>query len=136
MKKIYISVPISGRNIEDVESDIIFASAQIEKHGCKAVSPLEVSPNPDASYEEHIGNDITELLRCDAILLLDNWQQSKGCLLENQAALLYGKNQYYGINDFVNKINKKVQRIRLEESTKIEEDEDYEYSYNSGRALD
>ena len=107
MKKIYISVPISGRNIEDVESDIIFASAQIEKHGCKAVSPLEVSPNPDASYEEHIGNDMTELLRCDAILLLDNWQQSKGCLLENQAALLYGKNQYYGIDDFVNKINKK-----------------------------
>ncbi len=44
--RIYISLPISGRDMEDVESAIKSAAAQIEKHGFKAVSPLEVSPRP------------------------------------------------------------------------------------------
>ena len=53
--RIYISLPISGRDMEDVESAIKSAAAQIEKHGFKAVSPLEVSPDPESSYAVHIG---------------------------------------------------------------------------------
>lgn len=65
--RIYISLPISGRDMEDVESAIKSAAAQIEKHGFKAVSPLEVSPDPESSYAVHIGRGITALLECDAV---------------------------------------------------------------------
>lgn len=97
--KIYISLPISGRDIEEVEAGCIFATGVIEKKGHTAVSPLEVSPNPDASYAEHMGNDIAALLECDAVLFLDGWECSKGCQLEHKAAELYGKTIYYKLEE-------------------------------------
>ena len=63
--------------MEDVESAIKSAAAQIEKHGFKAVSPLEVSPDPESSYAVHIGRGITALLECDAVLVLPGWVESK-----------------------------------------------------------
>ena len=39
--KIYISLPITGRDIEEVEADCIFASGVISKKGHTPVSPLE-----------------------------------------------------------------------------------------------
>lgn len=90
--RIYISLPISGRDMEDVESAIKSAAAQIEKHGFKAVSSLEVSPDPESSYAVHIGRGITALLECgDAVLVLPGWVESKGCNLEMEAARIYGK---------------------------------------------
>lgn len=97
--KIYISLPISGRDIEEVEARCIFATGVIEKKGHTAVSPLEVSPDPDASYAEHMGKDITALLECDAVLFLDGWEYSEGCQLENRAAELYGKTIYYKLEE-------------------------------------
>ena len=100
--RIYISLPISGRDIEDVESAIKSAAAQIEKHGFKAVSPLEVSPDPESSYAVHIGRGITELLECDAALVLSGWVESKGCALEMEAARIYDKKilTNYGMLDY------------------------------------
>lgn len=101
-KKIYISLPISGRDIKDVESDIKSAATQIEKHGFKAVSPLEVSPDPEAGYAGHIERGITALLGCDAVLVLPGWVESKGCALEMEAARIYGKKMLtnYGMLDY------------------------------------
>ena len=101
-KKVYISLPISGRDMEAVESDCKSASAQIGKHGFKAVSPLEVSSDPKASYAEHIGRDITALLECDAVLVLPGWVESKGCALEMEATRIYGKKilTNYGMLDY------------------------------------
>lgn len=96
--KIYISLPISGRDIEQVEASCIFAAGVIEKKGHTAVSPLDVSPDPDAPYSVHMGNDIAALLECDAVLFLDGWQESKGCQLEHRAAELYGKIIINGLN--------------------------------------
>lgn len=90
-KKVYISLPITGHNIEDVEKRCKSACELIEQLGFDAVSPLEVSSNPDASYEEHIGRDITALLQCDAVLFLEGWHLSKGCNIEYNTAYIYGK---------------------------------------------
>lgn len=89
--KIYISLPITGRDIEQVEASLIFTSAVIEKKGHTPVSPLDISPDSDATYAEHMGNDIRALLECDAALFLEGWQHSKGCRLEFSAAEIYGK---------------------------------------------
>ena len=69
--KIYISIPITGQDIEQVEARLIFAKAVLERKGHTPVSPLDVSDNPDASYAEHMGRDISALLdagmRCRAV---------------------------------------------------------------------
>ena len=89
--KVYISLPITGHDIEQVEASCIYASAVLRKKGHTPVSPLDVSPDPDASYAEHTGRDIAALLTCDAVLFLDGWTASNGCSLEFAAAKIYGK---------------------------------------------
>ena len=100
--KIYISLPITGRDFEDVETDSIFASGVIQAKGHTPVSPLEVSPDPDATYAEHIGTDITALLACDAVVFLDGYEYSKGCRLEYEAAVIYGKEMYFDLDEIKN----------------------------------
>lgn len=89
--KIYISLPITGHDIEEVEARCIFAKAVLEKKGHTPVSPLDVSTDPDATYAEHMGRDIAALLECDAVLFLEGYENSKGCRLEHAAAEIYGK---------------------------------------------
>ena len=44
--KVYISLPITGHDIEEVESSCIFAKSVLKKKGHTPVSPLDVSDNP------------------------------------------------------------------------------------------
>lgn len=97
--KIYISLPITGRNFEDVESSVIFANGVIEKSGHKAISPIGIEHKDPEDYEAVIGTDITALLCCDAILLLPGWEKSKGCRLEYNCALIYGKQVFYSLEE-------------------------------------
>ena len=69
--KIYISLPITGHDIEEVEASCIYASGVIQAKGHTPVSPLDISPDPDATYSEHMGNDIEALLNCDAVLFME-----------------------------------------------------------------
>lgn len=94
--KIYISLPITGQDIEAVEASIIFAKAVIEKKGYTPVSPLDQDTTQD--YATLMGNDIRELLQCDAVLFLDRWRENKGCRLENTAATIYGKERFYSLD--------------------------------------
>lgn len=99
--KIYISLPIAGHDIEEVEASCIYASGVIQAKGHTPVSPLEVSPDP-ATYAEHIGTDITALLVCEAVLFLPGYQKSKGCRLEYEAAVIYGKEMYFDLDEIKN----------------------------------
>lgn len=100
--KIYISLPITGQDIEEVEASCIYASGVIQAKGHTPVSPLDVSPDPDATYAEHMGNDIEALLYCDAVLFLDGWRTSKGCRLEHEAAIIYDKVAFYSLDRIPN----------------------------------
>ena len=88
-KKAYISLPITGCDIEEVEATCIFVSAVLEDKGYIPVSPLDVSPDPDSTYAEHMGRDIQALLECDAVYFC------KGCMLEYEAARIYGKQMMF-----------------------------------------
>ena len=52
--------------MDEVRNESEKAKATIEELGHVPVSPLDVSPNPDAPYSEHIGKDISALLECEA----------------------------------------------------------------------
>ena len=100
--KVYISLPITGNDIEEVEANCIYASGVIQRKGHTPVSPFEVSSDPDATYAEHIGTDITALLACDAVVFLDGYEYSKGCRLEYEAAVIYGKEMYFDLDEIKN----------------------------------
>jgi hypothetical protein len=58
------------------------AASKLRAVGIDAVNPAEINPNPNATWSECMRADIRELVTCDAIVLLDGWQKSRGASLE------------------------------------------------------
>lgn len=89
--KMYLSFPITGRNIQDVK---VYAKRVkqiwVEK-GYDVITPFEVAPVEGMSYAYYMGRDVEALLGCDGIILCHDWFNSKGCRLEYNVAEIYGK---------------------------------------------
>ena len=70
MMKIYISLPITGHDIEEVEASCIYASGVIQAKGHIPVSPFDISPDPDA-HALHMFSDreggLTDEQFCDEV---------------------------------------------------------------------
>ena len=99
-KRIYISIPISGHDLEEVKAKArgirerllwdVFELKKGQNHP-DVITPFDVCPEPDKSYSYYMGKDIEALLECDAIFLCKGWQNSKGCMAEFEVAKIYGK---------------------------------------------
>lgn len=95
--KIYISIPISGRPIQDAKYHAESIRERLMLHGHECVTPFEVSPDPDKPYAYHIGRDIEALLADDvkAVVFGNGFHDSQGCRLEHAAAEIYHKRIVY-----------------------------------------
>lgn len=80
--KIYISGKITGLPINDVLSTFRAAEAKIRKFNFTPVSPLDNGLPFEAEWADQMGRDIAILLRCEAIYMLPDWQQSEGATIE------------------------------------------------------
>lgn len=99
MKKIYISIPISGLPLAEVKA----RARQVKTYlmlskSVTAVTPFDVVPTDkgfegreEEFYAYCMGRDIEELLKCDAVFMCCGWKHSKGCRAEHAVAEIYGK---------------------------------------------
>lgn len=88
---IYVSLPITGHDSETVRARAEALRQQLSSQWNKVITPFDVCTEPDKPYSYYMGRDIEVLLECDAILLAHGWENSRGCNLEYNAAILYGK---------------------------------------------
>lgn len=96
MRKMYISGPISGYDTDERIEAFGRASKKGEAMGYKAVNPM--ADQPDGwSWDEYMRRDITMLCKCDAILLMSGWENSKGACLEKRIAEELGMEVFYDI---------------------------------------
>lgn len=94
-KKVYISIPISGKDITEVKLHLDIVKNGLVSELCEPVTPFDVSQDSNASYAEHMGRDIQALLECDAVFFCFGWQDSKGCQAEYEVAKIYGKKMFF-----------------------------------------
>lgn len=81
----YLSGPMTGM------PDLNFpafnaAAAKLRKDGLTIVNPAELNPDPTTPWAQCMRTDIKALCDCDAIMMLDGWEKSKGAHLELQLA--------------------------------------------------
>lgn len=91
MKKVYVSIPITGENYNDQRNHAFVVATNLFQKGYDVITPFDVVQSLNTSYNTAMGKCITALLDCDVIYLCKNWQKSKGCTAELQAALVYEK---------------------------------------------
>jgi hypothetical protein len=90
-KKIYISIPITGKDIDLVKTKSLFAKFRLQSKEVECITPFDICDEKDKSYSYYMGKDIECLLECDAIYMCKGWQDSKGCMAEFEVARIYGK---------------------------------------------
>lgn len=101
---IYISLPISGYDIESRKELASAIADKLRTMGHKPVNPLETPLAPEdwdekRKYAYYMGEDIKRLMMCDAILMVDpKWLRSKGCYIEHTVAERMGIEVFYDIN--------------------------------------
>lgn len=86
--RIYISLPITGQPLEAAKLKATRAAETIRRAGGIPVNPFDIT-HPSETYAQHMGRDIAALLACHAAYFLQGWTQSRGCMLERQAARVY-----------------------------------------------
>lgn len=92
MKRIYISGPISGHDIEERRKEFrkIQTFLEICHHDIEVVNPMENGLPAEATTHEHMKRDIELLLTCDMIFMMRKWTHSKGCKVEFDVATAIG----------------------------------------------
>jgi hypothetical protein len=88
--KMYLSLPISGRDLNQVKDYADLVKRAWVAKGYDVVTPFEIVPEDGMPYEYCMGKDIEELMKCDGIILCDDWFSSKGCRVECHVAQVYG----------------------------------------------
>lgn len=91
----YISGPVTGRDIELVRARFERVADSLARRGYIAVNPLDNGLPERAPWEEHMAEDITNLLRCRAIYMLSDWRESHGARLEHAIAKRCGLHIIY-----------------------------------------
>lgn len=89
--KIYISLPISGKNVMTQTGIALSVAEQIRDLGHEPVNPFETPLAPPEwserqKYAYYMGRDIEKLLLCDAVYFCEGWQESRGCRVESYIA--------------------------------------------------
>ena len=101
MKLIYVSGPYSagyGRSIADNIAVARTAAIRIWDSGNAALCPhlntAHFEEDCRAEWIDYITGDLIMVERCDAVVMLPNWRQSRGAVQEHDHAVSHGKPVY------------------------------------------
>lgn len=92
-KKVYISGPISGYDLEERKATFAKTADQLSKLGFWPVNPFDNGLADSATHQEHMKADLKMLLSCDMIYMLPKWEGSWGARLEFVVAVECGLTQ-------------------------------------------
>lgn len=85
-KKIYISSPITGHNLNERHKFFTRIEKELTILGYKAINPMAKPMPNSAPYTEHMKEDLRLLIGCDGIVVPNRWRCSKCCETERRVA--------------------------------------------------
>lgn len=89
MNSIFISLPLSGRSLEESKARCDIAKEKYTKDGDRVVTPFDVIEDLSMPYALCVAKRMEAVLGSDHVVFLDGWADSKTCNLENMACHLY-----------------------------------------------
>lgn len=97
-KKIYISGPISGHDMEERRAAFAAVERMLREEGLEVVNPLNVAFPEGCTHEQYMRVDIALLVGCDYIYLMKGWDSSRGACVEFVVACNAGIETYANEN--------------------------------------
>ena len=98
MKRIaYVSGPITNVDGNNIPAFNAMAK-ELREEGYEVVNPVELDCGNSPVWHCCLRRDIVELMKCDTIVLLPGWSESKGAQLEHYIACELGMDIIYPRN--------------------------------------
>lgn len=110
-KKIYISGPISGHDIEERRAAFAAVERILREEGLEVVNPLNVAFPEGCTHEQYMRVDIALLIGCDYIYLMKGWYGSRGAVTEFLVACSAGI-EVYANENYLNDKNEELVLVK------------------------
>lgn len=95
-RRVYLSGAISSLPIDEARMMFDKTESEISMWGHEVVNPMKIVPyKKGRSWFSYMVRDIAQLVRCDAIMMLPNWKQSRGARIERRIAKILGLWVFY-----------------------------------------
>lgn len=106
IKKIYIAGKVTGLPIAETTMKFGQAQKEIEAQGFEAVNPLAVVNDFKTPWQKAMKMCIESLIKCDAVVLLHDYSDSKGALIEMNLAQSIDMPVFLGTKNLKDKIKR------------------------------
>jgi hypothetical protein len=100
MKIIYIAGKVTGQDIKECKEKFSKAEYLLRRKGYQTVNPLRLCP-PNSNWKDAMRACIKNLVDCDEIYMLRDWQESKGAKEEHRVAQVIGLKINYQEESYV-----------------------------------
>lgn len=88
-KRVYVSGPMTG--LPDLNrKEFMEAEQLIREHGCKPVNPARIGQRHGWTWADYMLSSLNMMLKCDEVVLLPGWRESKGVQVEIDLAQRLG----------------------------------------------
>ena len=88
--KIMISQPMRNRTTEQIKKERAELVKQLEAEGHEVIDTvLDLSEDKSPIY--YLAKSIELLDKSDGVIFMPGWENARGCLIEHQVAMSYGK---------------------------------------------
>ena len=94
--KIMISQPMKGKTNEQIREERAELVKRLEEEGHEVVDTVfEEAPNNEDVAIYMLSQSIRYIGKVDAVVFMPGWEKARGCKIEHQVAVEYGKKVFY-----------------------------------------
>lgn len=90
MSKVFISQPMSGKTNLEIMREKRELVKELNKQGFEVLNTL-LDLGDNATSLQYLAKSIEIMNSADIVLFMPNWEKARGCVIEHEVALKYGK---------------------------------------------
>lgn len=95
--KIMISQPMKGKTNEQIREERAELVKRLEEKGLEVVDTVfEEAPADENVAIYMLSQSIRYIGKVDAVYFMKGWEKARGCKIEHNVAVEYGKQVFYG----------------------------------------
>ncbi len=95
MKSIMISQPMNGKTYEEIIGERKSVTRILENQGYNVMDTIIKNSNASLDDIQFLLKSLSFLANADCIYFMQGWEKSRGCKIEHQVAVEYGKEIIY-----------------------------------------
>lgn len=96
MEKFMISQPMKGKTNEQIKEERKALVSELENEGYEVLDTVfDAAPKDTDEAIWFLSKSIEYLAQADVVFFMKGWQYARGCKIEHEVAIEYGKKVFY-----------------------------------------